>query len=83
MKRHITAALCILAVVAGVGWSLASHPETSTGLQHISLIERSEHSHPGSTKASAAVRIRLSPTDFNGEIRAAASEVPHIALASE
>ena len=41
MKRHITAGLCILAVVASVGWKLASRPETSTGLQDISLIQMS------------------------------------------
>ena len=33
MKRQIAAGLSILAVVAGVGWKLASHPETSAGLQ--------------------------------------------------
>jgi hypothetical protein len=83
MKRHITAGLSILAVVACMGWKLASHPETSAGLQHISLIPRSEHSQPGSSKALAGIRIRLSPSDFDGEIRATAHEVPQIALAAE
>jgi hypothetical protein len=33
MKRHLAAGLSILAVVAGVGWKLASHPDTSAELQ--------------------------------------------------
>lgn len=83
MKRHITAGLSILAVVAGVGWKLASHPESSAGLDHINLIQSSEHSHPGSSKALAGIRIRLSPSDFDGEIRTTARDVPQIALAAE
>ena len=31
MKRYIAAVLSILGVAAGVGWKLASHPETSAG----------------------------------------------------
>lgn len=81
MKRYITAALSVLALAACVGWKLARHPDTSAGLQQISLIQRSEHSHPGSTNALAGIRIRLSPSDFDGEIRATAREVPQIALA--
>lgn len=83
MKRHIMAGLSILAVMASIGWRLASHPETSAPLQDVRLIERSERSHPGSTKALAGIRIRLSPSDFDGEIRATAREVPKIALATE
>ena len=83
MKRHIAAGLSILAVAAGVGWKLASHPETSAGLQDISLIQRSEHSHPGPTNALAGIRIRLSPSDFGYEIRATAHKVPQISLAAE
>ena len=64
MKRYIAAVLSILAVAAGVGWKLASHPETSAGLQEISLIQHSEHSHPGPTNALAGIRIRFSPSDL-------------------
>jgi hypothetical protein len=79
MKRHIAAALSILAVAAGVGWTLASHPETSTELQQVSLSRHSEHSHPGPTNALAGIRIRLS----GSEIRATDHKVPQIALAAE
>jgi hypothetical protein len=83
MKRHIAAGLSILAVVAGVGWKLARQPATSAGLEDISLIERSEHSHPGPTDALAGIRIRLSPSDFGYEITATARKVPQISLAAE
>ncbi len=83
MKRHIAAGLSILAVVAGMGWQLASHPETSAGLQDVRVVQRSEHSQPGATKTLAAIRIRLSPSDFDGEIRATAQQVPQIAVAAE
>ena len=83
MKRQITAGLAILAVVVSMGWKLASHPETSAGLQQIRLIQRSEHSSPGPTRALAGIRIRLSPSDFDGEIRATAQEVPQIATTAE
>ena len=83
MKRHIIVGLSIFAVVASVGWKLARHPETSAGLQDISLIQRSEHSHPGPTNALAGIRIRLSPSDFGYEIRATAHKVPQISLAAE
>jgi hypothetical protein len=82
MKRQIAAGLSILAVAAGVGWKLASHPETSAGLQDISLNQRSEHAHPGPNNALAGIRIRLSPGDFGYEIRATEHEVPQIAVAS-
>ena len=83
MKRQIAAGLSTLAVVAGVGWKLASHPKTSTGLRDISLIQRSEHSNLGPTDALAGIRIRLSPSDFGDAIEATAHEVPQIALAAE
>ena len=83
MKRHIAAGFAIFAVVAGVGWKLASHPATSAGLQDIGLIQRSEHSHPGPTNALAGIRIRLSPSDFGYEITARAHEVPQIAVVAE
>ena len=82
MKLRI-AAFSVLALMAGVGWKLASHPETSVLLQDIHLIQGSEHSHPGPTKALAGIRIRLSPSDFRYEIRSTAHEVPHISLATE
>jgi hypothetical protein len=83
MKRHIIAGLSIVAVVAGTGWKLASHPETSAGLHDVGLVQHSEHSTPGSTKALAGIRIRLSPNDFDGEIRATAHAPPQIAVAAE
>ena len=79
MKRNIVTALSILAVAAGVGWKLASHPATSAGLQEVGLSQHSEHSHPGSTKALAGIRIRLS----GSEIRATDQKVPQITLAAE
>lgn len=83
MKRHIAEALSIFAVVAGVGWTLASHPATSAGLQGVSLIQGSEHSHPGPATALAGIRIRLSPSDVGYEITATAHEVPQISVAAE
>ncbi|HEX8107478.1 MAG TPA: hypothetical protein VF516_07095 [Kofleriaceae bacterium] len=83
MKRKITMGLSILAVAAGVGWKLASHHETSAGLQDIRLIQGSEHSHPGPTDALAGIRIRLSPSDFDDAVRATDHEVPQIAIAAE
>ena len=81
MKRRIAAGLAIVAVVAGVGWKLARQPETPASLRDISLIQHSEHSHPGPTQELAGIRIRLSPSDF--EIRATAHQVPQIAVAAE
>jgi hypothetical protein len=83
VKRPIAAGLAILAVASGVGWKLASHPETSAGLQEISLKRHSEHSHPGPTDALARIRIRLSPDDLGFEARATAHQVPQIPLAAE
>jgi hypothetical protein len=83
MKRHICATLSILAVMAGMGWKLANHPATSAGLQHIGLVQNSEHSSPGPSEALAGIRIRLSPSDFDGQIMATAREVPQIAVAAE
>jgi len=83
MKRHIAAALSIVAVAATVGWKLASHPETSAGLQDISLIQHSEHSNPGPTNALAGIRIRLSPSDFSYQVTATDHKVPQISLAAE
>ncbi len=83
MKRHIAAGLSIFAVAAGVGWKLASRPATSAALRDVSLIERSEHSHPGPTNALAGIRIRLSPSDFGYEITATARTAPPISFAAE
>ena len=83
MKRHIAAGLCIIAVVVGVGWKLASRPATSTELGDIRLIERSEHSHPGPSDALAGIRIRISPSDFGYDITAPARQVPRVSLAAE
>jgi len=82
MKRKIAMGLSIVAVAAVVEWKLARHPETSAGLQGISVIQRSEHSHPGPTDALAGIRIRLSPSDFDDADRAT-GQVPQIALAAE
>jgi hypothetical protein len=83
MKRQIAAGLSVLAVVAGVGWKLASHPETSTRLQDVKLIQHSEHSNPGPTDALAGIRIRLSPSDFDDQIGAKDRDVPKVAVTSE
>ena len=83
MKRYVLTALSIFAATATVGWTLASHPETSVELQEISLIQNSEHSQPGPTNALAGIRIRLSPSDFGHEITAAADVVPQVSLAAE
>ena len=83
MKRYIAAGLSMVAVVVGVGWKLASRPTTSTELEDIRLIQRSEHSHPGPSDALAGIRIRLSPNDFGYEITVPAREVPQIHLAAE
>jgi hypothetical protein len=83
MKRQIAAGALILTVVAGVGWKLASHPETSTRLKDVSLIQRSEHSQPGPSGALAGIRIRLSPGDFDDPMNADPHKVPPVALASE
>jgi hypothetical protein len=79
MKRSIIAALSILAVGAGVGWTLANHAETSAGLQGISLKQNSEHSQPGPANALAGIRIRLS----GSEVRATDAKVPQVSLADD
>jgi hypothetical protein len=83
MKRHFIAGLSIFTVAGVVSWKLASHPEASVGLQDVSVIQGSEHTHPGPTNELAGIRIRLSPSDFGLEITAPASAVPQITLASE
>jgi hypothetical protein len=77
VKRQVAAALAILGVVAGVGWKLASHSETSAGLQEVSLQQRSEHARAGSSKALAGIRIRLS----GSEVTTTTHQVPQISLA--
>jgi hypothetical protein len=83
MKRRIAAGLSILAVVATVGWKLARQPESSVGLQEVSLKQHSEHSHPGPNNALAGIRIRLMPYDFSYAIKPADNKVPQIAVATE
>jgi hypothetical protein len=83
MRRQIGTTLAILAVAAGVQWKLATHPETSTPLENVRLVPCSEHSHPGPTDALAGIRIRLSPSDFDDQIRATPHAVSQIALAGE
>jgi hypothetical protein len=83
MKRQIAAVLSILAVVGGVGWTLAGHRESSARLQEIRLDKRSEHSPPGATDLLAGIRIRISPSDFGYEVRATADKVPHISVATD
>ncbi|NUP06877.1 MAG: hypothetical protein HOW73_12565 [Polyangiaceae bacterium] len=83
MKRQIAAGVSILAVVAGVGWQLARHPETSTGLQDISLVQDSERSSPGPTNELAGIRIRISPSDFDDQIDAKDNQVPQITVAAK
>ena len=83
MKRNLLAGLSILAVVAGVGWKLASHPESSADLQQVSLSRSSEHSQPSSTTALGRIRIRLSPSDSGYQITATTHHVPQISVAAD
>ena len=83
MKRHIAAGLSIVAVVVGVGWKLASRPTTSTELEDIRLMQRSEHSHPGPTDELAGIRIRISPSEFGYELTVPSRKVPQISVAAE
>lgn len=83
MKRQITAGIAIFAVAVGVGSKLASHPDTSAGLQEVSLNQHSERSHPGTSGALARIRIRLMPDDVGDDVRAKAHNVPQIALVAE
>ena len=81
MKRFIVASLSVLAVATGVGWRVASHPETSARLEEIRLQQQSEHSQPVLNNSLAGIRIRISPSDCGYEVRAAADKVPQISLA--
>jgi hypothetical protein len=83
MKRRILAGLSILAVVAGVGWKLASHQETSAALQEVSLKQRSEHLRPGPASALAGIRIRLSGSDLGQQVRASDASFPQVSLAAD
>ena len=82
MKRYIAAVLSILGVAAGVGWKLASHPETSLGLQDISL-DPELRALAAPANALAGIRIRLSPSDFGYELRVTPDKVPQISLAAK
>ncbi len=83
MKRLIAAGVSIIAVAAGVGWKLGSHPDSAAPLQDVSLIQRSEHSQPGPTEALAGIRIRLSPSDFDDAMKVKSEDVPQVAIAAE
>lgn len=83
MKRHIAAGLSILALAAGVGWKLASHPGTSAGLQEVRLDPSSEHSQPGPTNALAGIRIRLSGSEVGYALEATDHKVPQVGLTVE
>ena len=80
MKRYIAADLSILGVAAGVGWKLASHPETSLGLHEVSLKKNSERSLP--SDAVARLRIRVSPNELGYELRVSPDKVPQVSLAA-
>jgi hypothetical protein len=82
MKRHVLAGLAVVAVAAGVGWRVGSHPANAAGLQEISINQQSEHSNPGPSDALARIRIRVSATDFDVS-RAATDKVPQIHVAAE
>ena len=81
MKRRVVTVFLIFAAATSVGWTLASHPETSVELQEINLIQNSEHSQPGPTTPLPGIRIRLSPSDFGYDIGARTDAVPQISLA--
>lgn len=81
MKRYIAAVLSILGVAAGVGWKLASHPETSLGLHEVSLKKNSERSLP--SDAVARLRVRVSPSDLGYELRVSPDKVPQVSLAAK
>ena len=81
MKRYIAAVLSILGVAAGVGWKLASHPETSLGLHEVSLKKNSERSLP--SDAVARLRIRVSPNELGYELRVSPDKVPQVSLAAK
>jgi hypothetical protein len=81
MKRYIAAVLSILGVATGVGWKLSHHPETSLGLQDVSLTQHSERSHP--SNAVARLRIRVSPNDLGYALRVSPDKVPTVSLAAQ
>ena len=81
MKRYIAAVLSILGVAAGVGWKLASHPQTSLRLHEVSLKKNSERSLP--SNAVARLRVRVSPSDLGYELRVPPDKVPQLALAAK
>jgi hypothetical protein len=83
MRRSVAGILSVLAVAAGVGWKVASHPETSARLQEVRIKQQSEYSHPGVNNTLAGIRIRISPSDFGYEVKTTADKVPQIALAIE
>jgi len=80
MKRGLLAALSILAVAAGVGWKLASHPARSAELQEIKLNQSSEHSNPGLSNELAGIRFRLGPSDFGYAMASKDYQVPQVSL---
>ena len=75
MKRSVVAVFSVLAVATGVGWKVASHPETSARLQEIRVKQQSEQSHPAVNNALAGIRIRISPNDVGYEIGTAGLQV--------
>jgi hypothetical protein len=81
MKRSIAVVLSVLCVAAGIGWKVASHPETSLGLEDVSLNPHSERSLP--RNEVARLRIRVSPSDVAYELRVSPDKVPQIALAAK
>jgi hypothetical protein len=81
MKRYIAAVLSILGVAVGVGWNLTSHPETSLGLQEVSLNQHSEHSRL--SKAVGRMRVRVSPSDVGYEVQVSPDKVPPVSLSAE
>jgi hypothetical protein len=82
MKRKIAAGAFILAVAAGVGVNIARHPETSTTLQDVGLVDHSERAQPGPTNdLLAGIRIRLSPSDFDAAVASTDHQlVPQVVL---
>jgi hypothetical protein len=93
MRGHVAALLAIFTVAAGVGWNIASHPESSVGLGAIALDQRSERSDPGQSASLARIRIRVSPSEGHSvRVRVSPSgletattdhQVPRITLAAE
>jgi hypothetical protein len=84
MTRHIAVGFLVVATVAGMGWKLASHSETSAaGLQEISLSQNSEHSYAWNDRSMGKrVRVRVMLKEFGDELSATA-QVPQISVAAE